>query len=84
MQVGIPEFDELAYPIHELRRKEITIINDRRQCGCTQKAIDLLERKKINLDAMATHHFTLAEAGKAFDLVANYRDGVMKAMIAVD
>jgi len=82
--VGIPEFDEVAFPIHELRRKEITIINVRRQCRCTQKTIDLLERKKINLDAMVTHHFPLAETRQAFDLVANYRDGVMKAMIAVD
>ena len=81
--VGIPEFDEVAFPIHQLRRKEITIINVRRQAHCTQKAIDLLERKKIEMDAMVTHHFPLAETRQAFDLVANYRDGVMKAMIVV-
>jgi L-iditol 2-dehydrogenase len=81
--VGIPEFDEVTFPIHELRRKEITIINVRRQAHCTQKAIDLLERKGINMDAMVTHHFPLAETRRAFDLVANYRDGVMKAMIVV-
>ena len=82
--VGIPEFDEVAFPIHELRRKEITIVNIRRQAHCTQKAIDLLEDRKINLDPMVTHHFSLAETKQAFDLVANYRDGVMKAMISVD
>ncbi len=82
--VGIPEFDDVSFPIHELRRKEITITNIRRQAHCTQKAIDLLEAGKINLDAMVTHHFSLAETKQAFDLVATYRDGVMKAMIAVD
>lgn len=82
--VGIPEFDDVSFPIHELRRKEITITNIRRQAHCTQKAIDWLEAKKINLDAMVTHHFSLAEAQPAFDLVAHYRDGVMKAMISVD
>lgn len=82
--VGIPEFDAVAFPIHDLRRKEITITNIRRQAHCTQKAIDLLETKKINLDAMVTHRFSLAETQLAFDLVAHYRDGVMKAMIAVD
>jgi L-iditol 2-dehydrogenase len=82
--VGIPEFDDVTFPIHELRRKEITILNIRRQAHCTQKAIDLLEAKKINLDAMVTHHFSLAETKPAFDLVANYRDSVMKAMISVD
>ena len=82
--VGIPEFDEVSFPIHELRRNEITITNIRRQAHCTQKAIDLLEAEKINLDAMVTHHFPLEETQQAFDLVANYRDGVMKAMISVD
>jgi len=82
--VGIPEFDEVAFPIHELRRKEVSIINVRRQAHCTQKAIDLLERKKLDMDAMVTHHFPLTETRQAFELVANYRDGVMKAMITVN
>jgi len=82
--VGIPEFDEVTFPIHDLRRKEISIINIRRQAHCTQKAIDLQECKKINMDAMVTHHFPLAETREAFELVANYRDGVMKAMIVVE
>ncbi len=82
--VGIPEVDEVPFPIHELRRKEITVLNIRRQAHCTQKAIDFLEAKKINLDAMVTHHFPLEETRQAFDLVTHYRDGVMKAMIHVD
>jgi len=82
--VGIPEIDEVPFPIHELRRKEITVINIRRQAHCTQKAIDLLERHQINMDAMVTHHFPLEETRQAFDLVAHYREGVMKAMISVD
>jgi len=82
--IGIPEPDEISFPIHELRRKEITIVNIRRQVHCTQKAIDLLDRHQINMDAMVTHHFGLEEIQKAFDLVSNYRDGVMKAMISLD
>ena len=81
--VGIPEIDEIPFPIHDLRRKEITVINIRRQAHCTQKAIDLLERRQINMQAMVTHHFPLEETRYAFDLVADYRDGVMKAMISV-
>jgi L-iditol 2-dehydrogenase len=82
--VGIPEVDEISFPIHELRRKEITIYNIRRQVHCTQKALDLLEQNMVNMDAMATHHFTLEETQKAYDLVANYQDGVMKAIISFD
>jgi L-iditol 2-dehydrogenase len=82
--VGITEANDIFFPIHELRRKEITIINIRRQVHCTQKAIDLLDRGRINMDSIVTHRFSLEETQKAFDLVANYRDGVMKAMISID
>jgi L-iditol 2-dehydrogenase len=82
--VGIPEVDEITFPIHELRRKEITIINIRRQVNCTQKAVNLLANGTINMDSMATHHFALEEIQTAFELVANYKDGVMKAMITLD
>jgi hypothetical protein len=30
-----------------------------------------------------THHFPLAETKQAFDLVADYRDGVVKAIVHV-
>lgn len=82
--VGITDTDEIAFPIHELRRKEITIINIRRQVHCTQKAIDLLARHRVRMDSMVTHRFRLEETSRAFDLVARYGDGVMKAMISLD
>jgi L-iditol 2-dehydrogenase len=81
--VGIPEVDEVAFPIHELRRKEITIYNIRRQVHCTQKALDLLASGAVNMDAMATHSFTLDQTPDAFEMVSAYKDGVMKAMITV-
>jgi L-iditol 2-dehydrogenase len=82
--VGITDVDEVAFPIHELRRKEITITNIRRQVHCTQKGIDLISNHQVDIDSMATHHFRLEETQKAFDVVANYRDGVMKAIISID
>lgn len=82
--VGIPELDEISFPIHELRRKEITILNIRRQSNCTQKAIDLLSSGKINIDKLVTHHFKMEETNKAFEMVSNYRDRVMKAIIYID
>ena len=81
--VGIPETDQVALPIHELRRKEITIINVRRQVHATRRAIELIASRKIDIGPMATHHFGLAETQAAFDLVEGYRDGVMKAIITL-
>jgi L-iditol 2-dehydrogenase len=82
--VGIPETDAVSFPIHELRRKEIAIVNIRRQAYCTQKAVDLLASRQIDMDPLVTHRFSLEETQKAFDLVENYEDGVMKAMILID
>jgi len=80
---GIPRFDRVSLAIDVMRRKEITIVNIRRQNEFTQKSVDLIASGKLNVDFMATHHFPLEETQKAFDLVAGYHDGVIKAMISL-
>jgi L-iditol 2-dehydrogenase len=81
--VGIPDFNHWSFSVGKTRRKEITIINIRRQVGCTQVALDLIA-DKINVDSMVTHHFKFEDTEKAFELVSDYKDGVMKAMICFD
>jgi L-iditol 2-dehydrogenase len=81
MLVGIPRFARVSFSIDKIRRKELALINVRRQNNCTQKAIDLQASGKVDLDFMVTHHFTLEHARQAFDMVAQYDDGVIKAMI---
>jgi L-iditol 2-dehydrogenase len=83
VMVGIPEFDEVSFQAHTLRRKELTIKNVRRQNHCIAPAIELVSSGRINLDPLMTHHFPLAETAAAFDLVSGYRGGVIKAMIHV-
>ncbi len=80
---GIPRFDRVSMAIDLIRRKEITIVNIRRQNQCTQKAIDLIGSGKVDVDFMITHHFGIDETQEAFELVAEYQDGVVKAMIQV-
>lgn len=84
MLVGIPREDRISFSIDKLRRKEITVINVRRQNHCTQTAIDWIASGKANLDYMVTHHFPFEKTQQAFDLVAGYKDGVIKAMITLD
>jgi len=81
MVIGIPRTEGISLMIHKMRRKEITIVNVRRQNQCTQASIDLLASGKINVDFMITHRFKLKQTQDAFDLVAEYRDGVVKALI---
>jgi L-iditol 2-dehydrogenase len=83
MIVGIPEVDRVSFDIDMLRRKEIAIQNVRRQRDCVQPALDLIAGGEVDLDFMITHHFPLERTREAFDKVAGYRDGVVKAMIDV-
>ena len=41
----------------------------------------LLEKGTVDVSGMPTHRFSFADSKAAFDLVASYGDGVMKAMI---
>ncbi|HET7214324.1 MAG TPA: zinc-binding dehydrogenase, partial [Terriglobia bacterium] len=83
MIVGIPEFDDVSFPAHTLRRKELTIKNVRRQNRCIAPAIELISSGRINIDPLLTHHFPLRETAAAFEMVSAYRDGVIKAIIRV-
>jgi L-iditol 2-dehydrogenase len=82
--VGIPEVDRVSFDINALRRKEIDIINVRRQNDQTARAIEILGSGQLDLDPVVTHDFGRSESGAAFDIVANYRDGVSKALIHFD
>ncbi len=81
--IGIPEFDHWSFPADDFRRKEICVQNVRRQNESTREALDLIAEGLVNVDPMVTHHFTLDQTAEAFDLGANYRDGVMKAIITI-
>ena len=81
MLVGIPRESRVSFSPDLMRRKEITLINVRRQNHCTQQAIELIAAGKVNLDFMATHQFNFAQTQKAFDLVAGYKDGAVKVIV---
>jgi len=81
MLIGIPREDRISLSIDKIRRKEVTIVNVRRQNGCTQAAMDLIASGRVNVDFMVTHRFKLDRVQDAFEMVAGYRDGAVKAMI---
>lgn len=81
MVVGIPEFDRWSLNVENTRRREIMIQFIRRQVDCTEDSIELMQQGIINAGNMVTHRFSFDKTQEAFDLVAGYRDGVMKAMI---
>lgn len=81
MIVGIPEFDYWSYPADEMRRKEICVQNVRRQNHCLDTTLENMANGTYDATPMVTHRFPFSETDKAFKLVADYADGVMKAII---
>jgi L-iditol 2-dehydrogenase len=63
------------------RRKEVPIISSRRMKHVYPTTSVLAATGQVDVDALASHRFTLDEAKQAFDLAADYQDGVVRAMI---
>ena len=79
--VGIPAEEQISFNINKIRRKEITIQSVRRQNECLRPAVGRIASGAINVDFMITHRGGLQEVRDLYDLVADYRDGVIKAVI---
>jgi len=79
--VGIPEFDRWSISADIIRRKEISLQFIRRQVNCLDATLKMMQNGLISIDNMVTHRFPFEKTKEAFDLVAEYKDGVMKAMI---
>lgn len=79
--VGIPEFERWSLSVEKTRRKEISLQFIRRQVDCVEQTLEMMKNGSIKIENMVTHRFPFARTKEAFDLVADYRDGVMKAMI---
>lgn len=79
--VGIPEFDRWSMNVENTRRKEISIQFIRRQVDCVEQALESMQNGSIAIENMITHRFPFERTKEGFDMVAGYRDGVMKAMI---
>lgn len=84
MFIGIPTVDHIAFCMDLMRRKEICVQNVRRQNECVQKTLDWMHDKTFDASPLVTHRFKFSETEEAFKLVADYRDGVVKAMIHFD
>jgi len=81
MLVGIPPTPQVSFDVHTTRTKELVLKNVRRQRGCIAPVIRMIAQGHVDTGPLLTHHFPLDAIRDAFELVAAYRDGVIKAMI---
>ena len=79
--IGIPSQQKIPLDLWEALDKEIEIVMQKRSNNNDHEAIDILRRGLIPTDAFVTHRFPLETGHRAFATVAEYADGVMKAVV---
>lgn len=82
IMIGIPQTETVSFIPDKMRRKELTLINIRRQCGELPEVVENIAQDRIKLNPFITHRFKPEQATEAFELVSNYKDGVIKAFIS--
>jgi L-iditol 2-dehydrogenase len=83
MLIGIPEVDTISFNPHTARRRELQVWNVRRSSQALKPCIDLIGRGDVKIDRIPTHHFSLDEITRAFEIVRGYQDNVIRAMIRI-
>jgi L-iditol 2-dehydrogenase len=80
--IGIPEgTDRITYDPHLMRRREITLVNIRRQNKTLNRALSLLERRRDVAKVLISHRFSPAQASEAFELVHRKTDKAIKVLL---
>lgn len=80
---GISDDDRMSLKHSVARRKGLSILMVRRMKHAYPRAIRLARSGAVQLGPLVTHRFPLPKAGEAFALNADYRDGVVKALVEV-
>jgi L-iditol 2-dehydrogenase len=81
--VGISADDRLTFKHSTARRKGLTIALARRMKHAYPRAIELVERGRVDVECIVSHHFPMERAADAFQLNADYADGVNKVILDV-
>jgi threonine dehydrogenase-like Zn-dependent dehydrogenase len=80
--IGIPQgMDRMTYDAHLMRRREITVVNIRRQNKMVDRALAILNRRRNAAKLIITHRFPPTRANEAFDLVHQKADKAIKVLL---
>jgi L-iditol 2-dehydrogenase len=81
--VGIPADDTMTMNASTARHRGLTIKLVRRMKHTYPRAIRLVQSGQVHLDPLVTHRFPLSRIAEAFELVAGYRDRILRAIIEI-
>jgi L-iditol 2-dehydrogenase len=80
---GIPSDDTMTLTASTVRRKGLTIKLVRRMKHTYPRAIRMVHTGILDVKPLVTHTFPLERIAEAFDIVAAYQGGVLRAVIQV-
>jgi threonine dehydrogenase-like Zn-dependent dehydrogenase len=80
VQVGMGK-EVVPIPIIDVGSREIKLMGTFRYCNTYKQAVQLVSAGLINLKPLITHRFKFQDALKAFELVKEGKDNVIKALI---
>lgn len=79
--VGIPDGDHFGMSAANARRKGLIIKLSRRMGHVYPRAIELVEQGRVNIAPIATHHYGMEDAARAFQDADEMPNGFLKAVI---
>jgi L-iditol 2-dehydrogenase len=80
---GIPSDDTMVMNASTIRHRGLTIKIVRRMKHTYPRAIRLVQTGMVDVKPLATHLLPLERIDEAFQLVAGYRDGVLRAVVQI-
>ena len=79
--IGIPSEAVTGVDLHAAMHREAALLTLKRSNHNDHEAIDLIASGRVAAAKLVTHRFPLASADRAFATVADYADGVAKAVV---
>ncbi len=80
--VGIPDGDKYStISAAEARRRGLSLKFSRRMGNVYSRAINLVQKNKVDVDAMISHRFALEDTPTAFALQADETAGLIKSIV---
>ena len=79
--IGIPSRQLVGVDLWKAMHQEVSIHVQKRSNANDHEALDMLARGQLDTSRFVTHRIPLKDGAKAFETVANYSDGVVKAVV---
>ncbi len=79
--IGIPSQQQVGVNLWQAMHQEVTISVQKRSNCNDHDALEMIRRKMINPGSIVSHRFPLTDGAKAFEIMAEYADGVVKPVV---